>query len=197
MWFFLPFFLALGVSWHHLARGRTSRGLFCLVLAFGLLDAFLVRGWILARWDGWTRSLEGALWVVGAGEFLLLLRRKILLSTRKGAEAWKDLFLQGGRHYAQGDIEGAARLFGKAARLDPWAPSPHAWKGFCLLLQGKRRRARGAFRRALARDRKGEWDHTIRRGLSRARGRGGGKALAGAPPAGRGKGEGRKRKVPA
>ena len=198
MWVVLPFCMALGVVWHHLAWGRTRRGLGLLVLAFGLLDAFLVRGWVLGFWDGWTRALEIALWVVGAGEVVLLARRKLYMGGRKGREAWRSLFLQGGRHYAQGDGEGAARLFRKAARLNPWSPSPQVWLAFSLLLQGRRGGARRAFKRAAARDRSGDWSHVIRRGLVRTRAKGGEKESPGsAPPRGEGRKGGRKRKVPA
>jgi len=196
MWFLLPFLAALGAAWHHLARGRTARGLAVLVLAFFLVDAFLVRGWVLGLWDGWTRAFLAGTWGLGFWEVGALAWRKFRLATRKGRDTWRDLFLQGGRYYAQGDGEGAARFFGRAARLNPWAPSPHVWMGFSYLLQGRRGRAKRAFRRALARDRAGDWIHPVRRGLVRC-GKGRGKAgeegtLRKNPPAGRGK-----RKVPA
>ncbi len=198
MWTAVPFFLSLAVAWHHLSRGRAARGLVLLVLAFGLADAFLVRGWVLGIRDEWTRILEIALWAAGAGEFLLLARRKLFLGTERGRKARRGLFLQGGRCYALGDSAGAVRHFRRAARLDPWSPSVQVWLGFSLLLHGKRLGARRAFKRALARDPSGCWAYTVQRGMPRTRRpRRGGGAPKGGLPGEEGKKGGRKRKVPA
>lgn len=199
MWILVPFLIALVTVWHHMSRGRTGRGLLLLVLAFGLLDAYLVRGWIQERRDLWTRILEWGLWITAVGEAALLLRRRLLLARRKGRRALRGLFLQGGKLYAQGDGDGTVRIFRKAARLDPWSPSPQVWLGYALLLLGRRFGARRAFRRAAARDRNGEWAHAIRRGLLRAGARPGGKDRVSAGTGGRREGNpGRgKRRVPA
>ncbi len=199
MWVAVPFLLALAVAWHHLSKGRTSRGLILLVLAFGLLDAFLVRRWVLGIRDTWSLALEAALGAAAAGEFLLLAWRGLYLRTGRGRQARRELFLQGGRCYALGDSAGAARLFRRAARLDPWSPSVRAWLGFSLLLQGRKMAARRAFKGALARDSSGSWAYTVERGLARSRKARPGKGEAGGNHSGVGvkKKGGRKRKVPA